>query len=202
MRSGRIDHGAGGSPGTTSTGDTSVSGSPPADEQRPVHAVRRRVGLGEYWLALRVATWLCWVSTLLRVVPFPELLGRLETRGAARRSPGLERTVSIVARVCRMRVFRLPIFPRNCLRQSLALYRFLRRMGYAVRLQVSVHKDGIDALEAHSWVSLHGRPLADSAPPECFRTLFSFPPRGPWADAAPEVSTQPTLAQRGGDIHE
>ena len=86
----------------------------------------------------------------------------------------MERTVSIVARLCRLRMFRLPWFPRACLRQSLALYRVLTRMGYPVEIHFGIHKDG-EILQGHSWVTLQGRSIADENPTEVFKLVYSYP---------------------------
>lgn len=130
----------------------------------------------EYWFAARVSLWLCWLPIFLRIHSLPILLQRLKStqyRHQRNCSMELERAVRIVVRVCYLRLFRLPIFPRPCLRQSLALYRTLIRMGYPVEIKFGVHKDGND-LQAHSWVTLEGKPVADRARKEKFTHLYSY----------------------------
>ncbi len=108
--------------------------------------------------------------------PFSALLASLSSESAGRRdSIGADRAVRIIVRVCQLPFFRLSVFPRICLRQSLALYRFLQAMGYPVQLHVGVHKSLGGLLEAHSWVSVDGQPIADDAPLDMFRVLYSYP---------------------------
>ena len=135
----------------------------------------RHVRFLEYWFALNVALWICWITLRLRRQPLPKLLSDLSSkkpRGAG--SLDSQRVVSIVKRVCRLRLFQLPMFPRICLRQSLALYRFLRGKGYPVQLHVGVHKER-EFFRAHSWVSLRGEAIAGDTAGEKYRTLFVFP---------------------------
>jgi hypothetical protein len=74
-----------------------------------------------------------------------------------------------------MRFFDLPLFPRACLRRSLTLYSLLTQGGYPVEIHFGVRTDGGD-LRAHSWVTLHGAPLAETGPEEIFRTIYSHSP--------------------------
>ena len=55
----------------------------------------------------------------------------------------LPRVVAIVRRVCRLPLFSLPFFPRACMRQSLALYRELTRMGYPAAIHFGVRREGL-----------------------------------------------------------
>jgi hypothetical protein len=93
--------------------------------------------------------WLFSLPILLRLQPLPVILGRF-TPG--RRQPHLKmnRAVQIVLRLCGLGIFHFPLFPRACLRQSLALYRVLQRMGYPVEIHFGVRKEGND-LQGHSW---------------------------------------------------
>ena len=47
----------------------------------------------------------------------------------------------------------------TCLRQSLVVRAWLRRRGLDAQLKIGVKKNGA-ALDAHAWVELEGRPLA------------------------------------------
>jgi hypothetical protein len=135
------------------------------------------VSLSQFWFAARLGAWLCSLPIIVRSRTLPFLLERIGPAGERpRRSHSLElnRAVQIVARICRMRLFDLPIFPRACLRRALALYYVLTRMGYPVEIHIGVHKDGRD-LHGHSWVTLHGKPLGERAPAEIFRTIYSYP---------------------------
>lgn len=137
---------------------------------------RSRPSWYEYLFALRVFLWLFWAAARLRLTKFSDYLKCLlprETEATALLD--VERAVHIICRVCQMRCFRQGWFPRICLRQSLALYRFLSRMGHPVLLHFSVNKDAADSLIAHSWVSLRGEPLAGDGRPAGFRDLLIFP---------------------------
>ena len=83
------------------------------------------------------------------------------------------RLVAIVCRVCRVPLFSLPIFPRACMRQSLALYRELTRMGYAATIHFGVRREGA-RISGHSWVTLDGIPLAESHPVQPLSVTYSY----------------------------
>ena len=85
----------------------------------------------------------------------------------------LENTLAVVTTVCQFRLFRFPLFPRACLRQSLTMYRVLTAMGYPVMIHFGVRKQGA-AFVGHSWVTLNGRPLAERGSPE-FTAVYSYP---------------------------
>ena len=74
--------------------------------------------------------------------------------------------------VCNLRPFRSRLFPKRCLRQSLALYRTLLRLGYPLRIHFGVRKDG-NAFIGHSWVTIDGDSVADPTPSALFRTVYS-----------------------------
>ena len=136
-----------------------------------------RVLLSECWFALRLVLWLCLLPISLRFRPLPELLKHLSrVRRLEGRSP-LEtgRAVCIVVTICRLRLFHLPLFPRTCLRQSLALYRVLTRMSHPVEIHFGIRCQG-EGLQGHSWVTIHGKPVAERTPTEIFRTVYSYPP--------------------------
>jgi hypothetical protein len=142
--------------------------------------VRRIVS--EIWLAARVSAWLCALPFHWHRGGLTTLLKRL---GPARAEPVRgwltpTRIVQVVRRVSRLRLFALPIFPKPCLREAMVLYRVLNRAGYPVQFHVGVRKQG-EALVAHSWVALHGRPVVDGNDDRPFRTLYSYPTS---ADAA------------------
>jgi len=93
----------------------------------------------------------------------------------------MDRMVRLVVRVCRLRCFRPPLFPRACLRQALALYYTLRRMGYPVAIHFGVHK-AEEALHGHSWVTVQGQVVAESMSVEVFHEVYSYPPAIACAD--------------------
>jgi hypothetical protein len=123
-----------------------------------------------------MALWLCELPVLIRVVSLPALLRRISRRprpALAENAWHPDDVAIVAARVCRLPVFRPRVFPRSCLRRSLVLYRALTRMGYPATIHFGVRKQG-DAFEGHSWVSLHGRPLAETGSVEAFSPLYSF----------------------------
>lgn len=88
----------------------------------------------------------------------------------------MHRAVTIVSRLCEMQHFRLPMFPKPCLRRSLALYRVLTHMGYPVEIHFGVRKQGQE-LAGHSWVTIHGHPVAEQSRPKNFRPVYSYSSR-------------------------
>ncbi len=143
--------------------------------------------LSQYWLAARVGMWLCSLPLRVRRQALPLLLERLASssrRPIPASAPEPGRVVQIVRRVSRLGVFNLPVFPKLCLRQSLALFYFLARMGHPVEIHFGIRKDGRD-LGGHSWVALHGRSLGERDPADDFRSIYchasasgrSAPPR-------------------------
>lgn len=148
-----------------------------------------RLSPAELWFAVRLGVWLCFLPILLSICSLPKLLQHFTAGGRAARKNALQmdRAVAIVVRLCQMRLFRLPIFPRACLRQSLALYHTLTRMGYPVEIHFGVHKDG-EELRGHSWVTMQGKPVAET-PTEIFQIVYSYPfasplpsPDGGWIE--------------------
>jgi hypothetical protein len=87
----------------------------------------------------------------------------------------MHRLVQRIVWLCRLPLFRAPLFPRACLRQSLALYYALSRRGYAVTIHFGVRKDE-DVLQGHSWVTVQGRPVAEHTPVEAFHVVYAYPP--------------------------
>jgi hypothetical protein len=146
-----------------------------------------------YWLVVRLVLWMCTLPVLLRVRSLPVLLKSF-TADANWRSYAsvlrLERTVELVERLCRARCFRPPLFPRACLRQSLILYRALTGMGYPAVVHFGVQRDGSSLLRGHSWVTLHGRTLAEPAEPFEFVEVYSYP-----------RSTTPTRDPHQEEVH-
>jgi hypothetical protein len=143
------------------------------------------------WLVLRVAGWLCVLPILLKIYSLPGLLERLSRKGRGNReytgkplnlalpykrkgNIEMDRVVRIVVRVCSLRPFRLAIFPRPCLRQSLALYRTLNNMNYPVDFHLGVSKRTGKVL-AHSWVTFEGRPISDNGGNDIFKIVYSYP---------------------------
>jgi hypothetical protein len=133
--------------------------------------------LTHVWLAVRLSVWLVGLPVRLHRYPLPVLLERLAAAGGQQAcgSPQeLECVVRLVVRVCHLRCFRLRLFPRACLRQALALYYTLTRLGFPVTIHFGVHKVG-EALRGHSWVTLQGTPVAESTPAGVFHCIYSYP---------------------------
>jgi transglutaminase superfamily protein len=133
--------------------------------------------LFELWFAVRLGFWLCLLPIFLRVRSLPILLQHLTpVREQQKRRSSLEtdRVVRIVVRLCQMRLFYLPIFPRACLRQALALYYVLTRMGYPIEIHFGVLKDKKN-FNGHSWVTLQGEAVADTARSGVFKVVYSYP---------------------------
>jgi Transglutaminase-like superfamily len=144
----------------------------------PIKARELKRLISEYSFALRLAAWLCLLPIIMRLHPLPEILQRFTSvrRQPNERSPlEMDRAVQIVVRICRLGLFHLPLFPRACLRQSLALYFVLTRMGYPVEIHFGIRKDGED-LGGHSWVTLDGKPVADRTHTGVFAAVYSYPP--------------------------
>jgi hypothetical protein len=138
---------------------------------------RLRLHLSQLWWAVRVGVWLCGLPRRLRRQSLPMLLhqltparGRTSRRGAL----ALDHAVRIVRLVCRLWLFRGPRFPQRCLRQALALYYTLSRLGYPVTIHVGVDKAG-GALQGHSWVTIGGTPVGERAPTQRFTVIYAYP---------------------------
>jgi hypothetical protein len=131
--------------------------------------------LRQSWLRVQVGLWLCGLPLRLRAYSLPMLLHRL-TR--ARRSRGrlleIDRAVETVVQLCHAPLFRLPLFPRPCLRQALALYYVLTRMGYPVTIHFGVCKEG-EEFYGHSWMTFQGTPIAERTRTDLFTVVYSYP---------------------------
>jgi hypothetical protein len=137
------------------------------------------------WLAVRLSIWLSTLPVRLRIYGLPALLHRLtpaRRRALRRQARGFDQAVRVITWVCQRRVFCLPIFPRPCLRQALALYRTLTRLGHPATIHFGVVKRG-DGLHGHSWVTVQGTPIAEDRPTEVFHVVYAYPP-----DAAVEIA--------------
>jgi hypothetical protein len=134
------------------------------------------VVLKEYLCAARVGLWLCWSVPIVRWCSLPTLCREASGRrrlSARRLDPS--RVVEIVCRVCELPLFALPIFPRACLRRSLALYRELTRMGYPAAIHFGVRREAT-GLTGHSWVTMNGVSIAEPRSMQFLTVTYSFPP--------------------------
>jgi hypothetical protein len=128
--------------------------------------------------------WLLGLPIRLHRQSLPKLLDRLAVvQGQASFSSPqeMDRMVRLVVRVCHLRCFRPPLFPRACLRQALALYYTLRRLGYPAAIHFGIHK-AEEALHGHSWVTVQGQIVAESMPVKTFHEVYSHPPANACAD--------------------
>jgi transglutaminase superfamily protein len=143
-----------------------------------------RVMLSQAGQAVRVGLWLLVLPIRLHLQPLPRLLDRLAVVPGQPSSGSLQemdRMVRLVVRVCHLRCFRPPLFPRACLRQALALYYMLRRLGYPAAIHFGIHK-AEEALHGHSWVTVQGQIVAESMPVEAFHEVYSYPPANACAE--------------------
>jgi hypothetical protein len=129
-------------------------------------------------MAIRVTIQMLRAAALMRFSALPAVLDRLQKSAErASRSPmGSAAIARVVRRICTMRLFRLRVFPRECLLQSLAFFYAFRSAGYEARIHFGVRKTGAD-LQAHSWVSLPDSPATQPGQAD-FKLIFSFPQRG------------------------
>lgn len=129
-----------------------------------------------HWLAVRIGVWLCALPVRLRTRSLHALLAEIE--GARGRLAGVDvrDAVRIARRVSGFPVFRLPGFPRPCLRESLALFYVLAGDGQEPRFHIGVRQDG-RTLSAHSWITWRGEALAPHEA-KAFRTLYTYPDTG------------------------
>jgi len=86
----------------------------------------------------------------------------------------VDTVVSVVTAVSRFPLFRTALFPRECVRRSLSLYRALVAMGHPAVIHFGVRRQG-DAFLGHSWVTLRGRSLDEPGPTDVFTVVYSFP---------------------------
>jgi hypothetical protein len=140
-----------------------------------VYEGMRKGLLSKAVLGLDLVLWLFWLPLILRVYSFPTLLKRLalDEKHKNKTPIELKDAVGIVTRICNLRVFRPPFFPKLCLRQSLALYRTLSRMGYPVQIHFGVINDE-NGFQGHSWVTLEGEAVADTARSGIFKVVYSY----------------------------
>jgi hypothetical protein len=127
------------------------------------------------WLRIRVGLWLCGLPLRLRAYSLPSLLHRLTLAHRTRDCRlEMDAAVATVVRLCQARLFRFPLFPRSCLRQALALYYVLTRLGYPVVVHFGVRKEG-EELHGHSWVTYQGTPVAERTRTDLFTIVYSYP---------------------------
>lgn len=106
----------------------------------------------------RLWAWALVLRPLKHVVPLGTLVRRVHgvprRRGSGRFEEELEAWLEARGRFPRRA-------PANCLERSLAAYHLLTTAGARPEIIVGVRRSG-DAVEGHVWVTLDGRPLAES----------------------------------------
>ena len=141
------------------------------------------------WIAVRLSVWLCVLPFRLRRYALPALLQYLTSVPRQRhwdRPQELERIVPVVVWMSHWRLFRLPAFPRACLRQSLVLYYILTRLGYPVTIHFGVQKAGV-TFRGHSWITVQGTLMAEPMPPESFREVYTYASAVAWTLQEPSI---------------
>jgi hypothetical protein len=134
--------------------------------------------LSQMGWGIRLGVWLCGLPLALRLSTLPSLLQRLTPGGSPptrQRDGAMDRVVQWVVWLCHRRPFRLQLFPRACLRQALALYATLTRMGYPVAIHIGV-RQAEGRLYGHSWVTVHGQPVAERTRTDVFHIIYTYPP--------------------------
>ena len=130
-------------------------------------------------LTTRVTGVLCLLPILEKLHSLPALLKQLtpiRPKQHIADAFGMEHAVRWVLRLCHCRPFRSALFPKACLRQSLALYHVLTHMGFPVQFHVGVHKKGEEFI-AHSWITVEEKRVADQARAGVFKVVYSYPPK-------------------------
>jgi hypothetical protein len=85
-----------------------------------------------------------------------------------------QRAAKIVRRIAGMRIFRMSVFPRPCLRRALVLFKHLRRMGYPASFVIGVLTHG-NNLRAHSWVTVNTRMVGEPDSTSRYRPVYTYP---------------------------
>lgn len=139
--------------------------------------LRRALALSprEALLVARVAALVVVLPALQKLLSLPRLVRWLDSDRQLPR-PGAEAEMARAIRLTQgLLGIDVGVFRPNCMKQSLVLFRQLRRLG----LPVSIHfgaqlTDG--KLSGHSWLELDGRPLAEKADPyDFFSVVYSYP---------------------------
>jgi hypothetical protein len=137
-------------------------------------------------------------AVLMRTRSLPALLRHLARPSHARFSrgeaqPQLDtRQIRTIWRYSHVIVTSLLHSRRPCLLRSLVVYRYGCRYGLPISIHFGV-KSGIEGLEGHSWVALHGSPLCESEERlESYVAVYSYP------EGSSETGMPQVLAAVGG----
>ena len=104
----------------------------------------RTMSWQDWGLLLEAARVVLVIEIALRVLPFNTFLARLEAVGTSHAPP----TSRVACADAVRRAYRLLPFGRTCLKESLVLFRLLRRRGMKVQFRLGVRKEG-NLLAAH-----------------------------------------------------
>jgi hypothetical protein len=151
--------------------------------------------------ALRLLAWsfltLLKVALLLRNRRLPAILKDLERpcdHNSDRATPRQYHADSLsrVWRYSHVIVTTLFRSRRPCLLRSLVVFRYGCKYGMPVSIHFGV-RTGMEGLEGHSWVTLHGNPLCESE-----ETLRSYVPVYSYPQSTSEAGLNRTLVAVGG----
>ena len=136
-------------------------------------------------------------TVLLRTKSLPALLNRLTQPSHTRigREAQLQPDTRRIQKIWRYTHVILQTLLRSrrpCLLRSLVVYRYGCKHGMPVSIHFGV-KSGMDRLEGHSWVTLHGSPLCESEEGlRSYVAVYSYP------DGPSETGMNQALAAVGG----
>jgi len=137
---------------------------------------RLRTLVSELWLVLWTSAWLCRLPWYIRSSPLPRLLDHLPTR---QRSVlgisqiAIDRASAIAIKLSDARIFRSSLFPKRCVRQTLALAYAFSRTGQAFKVHFGVRKVG-QGLWGHCWITVREHPVGERAPAQWFTVVYSY----------------------------
>jgi hypothetical protein len=137
---------------------------------------RLRALVSEWWLVLRASAWLCRLPWYIRSSSLPRLLERLQTK--QRSILGIsqieaDRASALAIKLSDARIFRSSLFPKRCVRQTLALAYAFSLMGQAFKVHFGVRKEG-QGLYGHCWVTVREHPVGERAPAQWFTVVYSY----------------------------
>src|ERR1700684_23776 len=127
------------------------------------------------WLLLAEALpTLAWASLAIAFLPFRRVAAAasLPGRTAAPRDLAAARKIAWAVNAWGRRV----PWRAVCFQRGLAVHRMLRRRGFSFVLQYRVAPPEADALKAHVWICLDGRPVIGGEEAPGFTCLATFPP--------------------------
>ena len=132
----------------------------------------RELQLGEVFFLIKNSFGILALSAIQPFVCLPRLMSLVDP-GKTRQTPqtlSAERAATLIKGLLRF-IYR----DRYCVKQSLLLFRYLKKSREDVALYFGVSKHG-DHLSGHAWVELEGVPIAEENDPrKSFRVTYSYP---------------------------